>query len=225
LNLGCGPFPLPGYVNIDGLDLPGVDVIADLSEALPFEDGAVVIYASHVLEHFATDDVPGRLAEWRRVLREGGSLLIAVPNLDVIAHEILETPGWFTPPHNPWLGAIYGGQKDEYDFHKTGFTGPWLAHLLTAAGFGAIEQVDRFHEGQFDDASFSPLPFGRNVSLNMRAIAGGTPIDAGLFLRSNVERTFDRLDGAVVSLLRLSSRARASVMYRRRKRLERAISS
>src|ERR1700740_499832 len=149
LNLGSGGVALEGFTNVDALnDAPGGDGVADLSQPLRCAEGeADLIYAAHVLEHFPTDMVPQLLGDWRRVLRTGGLLLVAVPDLEVVARTLVdERPGWFTPPHNPWLGAIYGGQKDEYDFHKTGFTAPWLAGLLTAAGFGSVERVDRFRE-------------------------------------------------------------------------------
>ena len=61
LNLGSGLTPIPGFVNVDALeDVPGVDVVADISGRLPFEDGSAdLVYASHLLEHFATDQIPG----------------------------------------------------------------------------------------------------------------------------------------------------------------------
>ena len=73
INLGSGEACLEGFVNVDALpDAPGVDVVADISEELPFETGSAdLIYAAHLLEHFPTDAVPGMLAEWRRVLRDG----------------------------------------------------------------------------------------------------------------------------------------------------------
>lgn len=56
LHLGCGRTILPGWVNVDCMELPGVDVVADLDncakEALPFEDDSITeIFASHFLEH------------------------------------------------------------------------------------------------------------------------------------------------------------------------------
>jgi predicted SAM-dependent methyltransferase len=226
LNLGSGTVPLEGFTNVDALpDAPGVDVFADLSQPLPFADGeADLIYAAHVLEHFPTDVVPVLLADWRRVLRAGGLLLVAVPDLEVMARTILEDrPGWFTPPHSPWLGALYGGQKDEYDFHKTGFTAPWLAGLLADAGFGSVQKVQRFRELSVADTSFSPVPFGRNVSLNMRAVAGGEPLPAELFARTPVERMLDLLDFVLMGAMIVSTRARSRIMGSRRQMLEREL--
>jgi predicted SAM-dependent methyltransferase len=227
LNLGSGTTPIPGFVNVDALEeAPGVDVIADIGERLPFDDGAAEqVYASHLLEHFATDRVPELLAEWRRVLRPGGVLLIAVPDLDAIASILISREGWFTPPNAPWIGAIYGGQKDEYDFHKTGFTGPWLAHLMREAGFGEIERVKRFAEIPVADASFSPLPFGVNISLNMRAVASGADHLAEMVSPEGWTRVWDAFDRLLLLAMHISTGARARLMRRRRARLERALGS
>lgn len=226
VNLGSGTVPLEGFVNVDALpDAPGVDVVADISKPLPFDDASAdMVYAVHVLEHFATDDVPALLADWRRVIRPGGELLVAVPDLELIARTLMDRNGWFTPPSNPWLGAIYGGQKDEYDFHKTGFTAPWLASLLHDAGFGNVRRVPRFTDVGASDASFLPLPFGRNVSLNMRAVAGGD--DGGLaqdLVSKRAEAAFNVLDRPLMLALSVSAMARARVMGRRRRRIERAL--
>ncbi len=225
INLGSGLKPLAGFVNVDALpDAPGVDMVADISQRLPFDDGsASLIYAAHILEHFPHGDVPRLLAEWRRVLRDGGQLLIAVPNLDVIARMLTERRGWFTPPHDPWIGAIYGGQKDEYDFHKGGFTAVSLAQRLHEAGFGDVRQESRFHDIGEDDGSISPLPFGANVSLNVRAVAGGAPLPEKLLTSTPADRAFEHLDGVLYKLLDVSTSLRARSMNRRRRALERHI--
>lgn len=225
INVGSGDHPLPGFVNVDALpDARGVDVVADISQRLPFDDGAAdVLYASHILEHFAYDDVPRLLADWRRVLRAGGVLLVAVPDLDVIARMLVERRGWFTPPHNPWLGAIYGGQKDQWDFHKTGFTDVWLGHLLIQAGFGTVRRVKRFDEIGELDLSMSPQPFGVNVSLNMRAVAGAAGWPPEHADRGPIEHGFNGIDAVLRTGLAISSSLRARVMGRRRRALERSL--
>ena len=224
LNLGCGTHPLPGFVNVDLLKAAGVDLVADVGGPLPFESGAVaLIYASHVLEHFPTDDVPRVLGEWRRVLRDGGTLLVAVPDLERIAARLVNDPGWFTPPHNPWLGAIYGGQKDDYDFHKTGFTAPWLAYLLAQSGFGDVKRVDEFGEIGIADFSSARLPFGESISLNMRATAGDSAAPIPSLEYSLVEKTIATAERAMLLFFRASTRVRSELMLRRRRRLERSL--
>jgi predicted SAM-dependent methyltransferase len=225
LNLGSGETPIPGFVNVDALEsAPGVDVVADIGQRLPYDDDAAdLIYASHLLEHFPTANVPRLLAEWRRVLQPGGVLLVAVPDLEVVASMLVERRGWFTPPNAPWLGVLYGGQKDEYDFHKTGFTAPWLAYLLREAGFGEVQRVARFAEIPVADASFSPLPFGVNVSLNMRAVANGADELAGMMSSRRAESAFNGFDRLLMLAMQISTALRARVMRRRQARIESAI--
>jgi SAM-dependent methyltransferase len=56
------------------LDYPGYDGVR-----LPFEDGSQdAVFASHTLEHI--EDHRTALAEWFRVLRTGGYLVVAVPH-------------------------------------------------------------------------------------------------------------------------------------------------
>ncbi len=53
LDIGGGANPNPGYVNIDILDIPEVDIVWDLEKfPWPLEDESVIrALASHVLEH------------------------------------------------------------------------------------------------------------------------------------------------------------------------------
>ncbi len=80
LNLGCGVDVRRGWINLDRVSLPGVDVVHDLDEfPYPFpNDHFDVIYASHVLEHVS--DLVGTLKELHRILCDGGLLIIRVPH-------------------------------------------------------------------------------------------------------------------------------------------------
>lgn len=78
LDIGCGRNKLPGSVGIDFLDLPGVDLVADLNDRLPFEDASFdVVYANQVFEHVS--NLVGLVAECYRVLRPKGILVVHVP--------------------------------------------------------------------------------------------------------------------------------------------------
>lgn len=74
LNLGCGTRWEVGWVNLDLVRLPGVDVVHDLDVLpWPFKDGvASEVKGEDVFEHVA--DPLGFMAECWRVLVPGGSL-------------------------------------------------------------------------------------------------------------------------------------------------------
>lgn len=79
LNIGCGEYRAPGWVNIDSWVVPGADMVADIRK-LPFLDRvASHIYCGHVLEHIALDDMDRTLHELRRVLRSDGVLMVVGP--------------------------------------------------------------------------------------------------------------------------------------------------
>lgn len=81
LNLGSGAWNPPGFTSVD---LEGGDVRHDLRVfPWPFPDGAAEeILASHILEHLTRADGARFLAECARILRPGGVLRLAVPDMD-----------------------------------------------------------------------------------------------------------------------------------------------
>lgn len=87
LNIGCGEFPQPGWINIDVHDGDGAtpDLVADVLE-LPFESGTVDrVYMGHLLEHLSyEEDVFRALTEVKRVLIPGGGLGLACPDINRI---------------------------------------------------------------------------------------------------------------------------------------------
>ena len=98
LNLGCGRFPKPGFVNVDWVRAPGVDVIHDLTRLpYPVPDGAFErIVADHVLEHLP--EVFQVMAELHRLLRPGGALVLRVPHF---------SRGFSHPEHKRGFDATY----------------------------------------------------------------------------------------------------------------------
>lgn len=79
LNLGCGRFPVAGWINIDSADLPEVDLVVDLEAGvLPFEtDSIAEIAASHLLEHIRNS--LGLMQELHRVAKPGATAIFRVP--------------------------------------------------------------------------------------------------------------------------------------------------
>lgn len=79
LNLGCGRFPIPGWINVDSSPLPEVDVLVDLEAgSLPFDDDSIAEFAgSHVLEHIRNS--LGLMQELHRVAKPGALAVLRVP--------------------------------------------------------------------------------------------------------------------------------------------------
>jgi SAM-dependent methyltransferase len=96
LDVGCGPGQVTRYLHRRGLDASGVDLSPVMVEtartrtpdvrfgvgdmhALEVEDGAVAgILARYSIIHLPRTEVPPVLREFRRALRSGGALLVAV---------------------------------------------------------------------------------------------------------------------------------------------------
>lgn len=79
LNLGCGNHLLPGFVNVDRIEAPGVDQVHDLDTPWPWADGSVDrVEAKDVFEHVA-DPILFMTEAWR-VLCDGGTLFIRTPH-------------------------------------------------------------------------------------------------------------------------------------------------
>ena len=69
---------MPGSIGLDSHNVPGVDVVADLDDQLPFKNEQFdVVNADQVLEHIA--NLPDLVREIHRVLRPSGVLVAHVP--------------------------------------------------------------------------------------------------------------------------------------------------
>lgn len=151
LNLGSGDWEIAGYDARDGKR-------GDVLFPLPDADGSVdEIRASHVLEHFAHNQVHDVLRDWVRVLKPGGVLKIAVPDFEWIARNYL------AGAEMPVQGFVMGGQIDDLDYHRTIFDAECLQGELEAAG---LIGVRKWTDSVGDDAS---LP----VSLNLAGTKPG----------------------------------------------------
>ena len=91
LNLGCGRRVHPEWVNVDlAPQVPGV-VQCDLSRGIPFPDASFdVVYHSSMIEHFRRPDARKFIAECLRVLKPGGLIRVATPNLERVCELYLQ---------------------------------------------------------------------------------------------------------------------------------------
>lgn len=91
LNLGCGSSYHPSWTNIDFVSV-GPEVIAhNLLSGIPVPDDSFdAVYHSHVLEHFSKSDARSFIDQCHRVLKSGGIIRIAIPDLEGIARGYLQ---------------------------------------------------------------------------------------------------------------------------------------
>jgi SAM-dependent methyltransferase len=166
LHVGCGPvdhvtlhesFRGPEWHEVR-LDIdPGVrpDIIASMTDMSPVPSASVdAVWSHHNIEHVFAHEVPVVLGEFARVLRPGGEVLIATPDLQEVARAIaagrLEELLYRSDAGDiSALDVVYGLRSDiergrEYMAHRTGFTLRTLGRRLNQAGFVQV-QVARNH--------------------------------------------------------------------------------
>jgi hypothetical protein len=127
-----------------------------------YETGSVdEIRASHIFEHFSFREACGVLKEWARVLKPGGKIRIAVPDLEWIAKEYLNG----TTSRPLLMGYLMGGQTDANDFHYAAYDRKTLTAMMRDAGFESIADW----KSDIQDCSTEPC------SLNLEGIKMETP--------------------------------------------------
>jgi predicted SAM-dependent methyltransferase len=134
LNVGCGRFPIAGWLNLDIQELPGVDRVVDVRDGLPFRD-AVAVYAEHFLEHLTFLEALDFLRASHAALAPGGRIRVSTPNL-----------AWVWATHEP--GAPDAAEARRRTFvanrafygweHRFLWTRDLLAEALAACGFAAV---------------------------------------------------------------------------------------
>ncbi|MFM8525412.1 MAG: class I SAM-dependent methyltransferase [Cyanobacteriota bacterium] len=155
LHVGCGgkridrtPFAGSGWQELR-LDIdPSVepDLVGSLTDLGAVADASVdAVFSSHNLEHLYPHEVPTALAEFRRVLKPSGLVVITCPDLQTVAALVAEDR-LVEPAYTSGMGPItpldilYGHRAslaagNHYMAHRCGFTRTVLTGTVRAAGF------------------------------------------------------------------------------------------
>ena len=167
LHVGCGPkhkdkttrgFNTPDWheLRLDIDESVSPDIVGTMTDMSAVADASVdAVFSSHNIEHLYPHEVPVALAEFKRVLREDGFVVITCPDLQsvcaLIAEDKLTEPAYTSPagPIAP-LDILYGhrppmARGNLYMAHRCGFTQKVLTGTLQAAGFATVASMRRGH--------------------------------------------------------------------------------
>jgi SAM-dependent methyltransferase len=154
LQIGAGPNELAGWLNADFSPRRPSTIFMDATQPFPLPAASFdVIFSEHMIEHVPFDQGQKMLRECYRVLKPGGKIRIATPNLRNIAALATASPSvdqkryasWAIEHHVPY--ALRADSTDDYrpayvinNFfwgfgHYFVYDPKTLAAALTAAGF------------------------------------------------------------------------------------------
>jgi predicted SAM-dependent methyltransferase len=144
LNWGCGEHVAAGWINSDLKDAPHVDLIADVREGLPIATASLDYAVSvHALPELAYEDLVPALRELRRVLKPGGVLRLALPDLDRAIDAYRRGDGDYFevgPEEVSSLGGRLITQMLWYGYSRSLFTADFAEELLRKAGFERVRR-------------------------------------------------------------------------------------
>jgi SAM-dependent methyltransferase len=172
LQIGSGPNPFPGWLNTDLAPDTYPDhraniVYLDATRRFPFEDGTFdFVFSEHQIEHISETAAVNMVQECFRVLRPGGRIRIATPDLAAIVGLHTES---ISPPARHYLQFMAArfipdatgslacevinhmfyahGHRFIYDFET-------LSARLSQAGF---VDIVRYVPGESDDPTLRQL--------------------------------------------------------------------
>jgi predicted SAM-dependent methyltransferase len=148
INIACGKQTWAGFFCVDAVRHPKAQRDPDLLHAfqfatsgdllnpLPLEDGcADEVHSYHFLEHVYRWEAPHLVAEFRRLLKPGGRLVLELPNIESAARNLL---AGLNDQMAMW--PLYGdpGHRDPYMCHRWGYTPATVAALLRDGGFAGV---------------------------------------------------------------------------------------
>jgi predicted SAM-dependent methyltransferase len=132
IDIGCGTTAEKDYLRQDvDPSIPGLDLVCQIEDLEQYIAPAscLTIRASHVMEHFPAKAIPGLFQMIYNLLENEGIFEIIVPSFTYHAQLVDEGED------EKAIHYAFGGQLNEWDFHKTGFTPKTLQKQLEDAGF------------------------------------------------------------------------------------------
>jgi predicted SAM-dependent methyltransferase len=162
---------------------PGVepDVVGSITEIeKSFEPQSFdVIWSSHVLEHLYAHEIFPTLRQFHRILKLDGFALIMSPDLEAVAHFIVEqgiAAVAYNSPAGPIrpLDMLYGHSRaieegHVHMAHRTGFTAERLGNLLLMAGFPTVSVA----AANFEVCALALMPEADDAAIKKALLESG----------------------------------------------------
>jgi len=172
LNVGCGTDYKKGWINIDNntdenIESDKLDLDWDMRNPLPFDDNSVdFIFNEHFFEHLTPDEARSAMTDLMRILKPGGVMRIAMPDLEDIVDHYLNVP----LDKDPVI------EKFKIDFVKTraewmNMSFRWWGHLWL---YDWEELVRRLHEVGYDNVVRCKLRESKHPELRGLEIRDGS---------------------------------------------------
>ncbi|MFW9931620.1 MAG: methyltransferase domain-containing protein [Candidatus Thorarchaeota archaeon] len=160
INIGCGSVYKKGFINVDAFDSSVADKIMNAYD-LDFEDGSVdYIECSHVLEHMGAVQGVYAISEFYRVLKPGGVLKIATPDIEQSFHNFI----WKEYEDRKYMmNWIYGLDVPGMN-HRYAYPQELLQEILYESGFVEIEIKKRNEDSNYPELiARSKKPLGTDL--------------------------------------------------------------
>lgn len=178
LHLGSGKRHIPGFIHIDVNKFSHIDYAHDIRTLPMIKNNSVeLIYFCHGIEYFDRIEVKSVLKEWKRVLKKGGTLRLAMPDFEALIKvykKYNDLDKIIGPLYGRW--EINSQKNPTILYHRTVYDSASIKLVLEEAGFHNIKRYNwrkTIHK-DYDDYSQSYVPHmqkdnGILISLNVEA--------------------------------------------------------
>lgn len=150
INFGAGKQTWDGFFCIDAVQHPKATRALDLVHAVKFDGTAIQplplpndcadeLHSYHFLEHVWAWEAPALVREWRRLLKQGGLLVLELPNIEHAARNLLAGMN-----DQMVMFPFYGdpSHMDPFMTHRWGYTPKTVEKLLKECGFTKVRHME-----------------------------------------------------------------------------------